>query len=286
MVCFTKCIRYFLIGESVSEDRLKRVLDKKQGLESVFNNLPEDNKLQIAKSNPLDEILYSHTRQIDVPQKVLYENRIIAGNRNDPRSISFQILRTQILREMHRKGWNSLAITGAIDGVGKSLVATNLAISISLDVNQTVLLVDFDLRKPTLHKNFGYTPEYGLIDCLVDGVDIKEVLVNPGFKRLTLLPGKGTSNESSEILSSPRTKEIINEMKRKYSDRIILFDLPPLLNIDDAMVFLPNVDAAILVVENGRNTKSEVQKSIALLKATNLIGTVLNKSEEEVKAYI
>ena len=74
-------------------------------------------------------------------------------------------------------------------------------------------------------------------------------------------------------------------MMAKYQSRIIIFDLPPLLNIDDAMVFLPNVDSALLVVENGKNTQSEVQNSMRLLQSTNLIGTVLNKADEEIRDY-
>ena len=78
---------------------------------------------------------------------------------------------------------------------------------------------------------------------------------------------------------------LVKEFKSRYQSRIIIFDLPPLLNIDDAMVFLPNVDSTLLVVENGRNKKSEVQDSMRLLEGTNLIGTVLNKVDEDVREY-
>ena len=83
-----------------------------------------------------------------MPQSVLSENRLIAGNRSDPRATSFRMLRTQVLHAMRENDWTSLAVTGPSSGIGKSLVATNLAISISLEVNQTVLLVDVDLRRP------------------------------------------------------------------------------------------------------------------------------------------
>ena len=105
------------------------------------------------------------------------------------------------------------------------------------------------------------------------------------FKRLVLLPGRGTTSESSELLSSPRMINLVKDLKNRYQSRIIIFDLPPLLNVDDAMVFLPNVDAALLVVENGGNKQSEVQDSMRLLEGTNLIGTVLNKADEEVRDY-
>jgi Mrp family chromosome partitioning ATPase len=78
---------------------------------------------------------------------------------------------------------------------------------------------------------------------------------------------------------------LVKDLKSKYQSRIIIFDLPPLLNVDDAMVFLPNVDSTLLVVENGKNTESEVEDSMRLLGGTNLIGTVLNKADEEIKDY-
>ena len=78
---------------------------------------------------------------------------------------------------------------------------------------------------------------------------------------------------------------LVKDLKSKYKSRIIIFDLPPLLNIDDAMVFLPNVDSTLLVVENGKNTESDVRNSMRLLEGTNLIGTVLNKADEEIRDY-
>jgi Mrp family chromosome partitioning ATPase len=84
---------------------------------------------------------------------------------------------------------------------------------------------------------------------------------------LVLLPGKGTSSESSELLSSPRMLKLFKELKSRYESRIIIYDLPPLLNVDDAQVILPNIDSTILIVENGKNTESEVQNSLRLLKS-------------------
>jgi Mrp family chromosome partitioning ATPase len=78
---------------------------------------------------------------------------------------------------------------------------------------------------------------------------------------------------------------LVKELKSRYESRIIIFDLPPLLDIDDALIFLPNVESALLVVENGGNTQSEVQKSMRLLESTNLIGIVLNKADEEIRDY-
>jgi protein-tyrosine kinase len=269
----------------LSMDRIKKALDKSRTHKR--RSLLPKTRVEVVtdETQPFEKIEYTQTRRINSPQNVLSENRLIAGNRSDPRATSFRMLRTQVLHTMRENDWTSLAITGPTSGIGKSLVATNLAISISREVNQTVLLVDVDLRRPTIHKYFGFEPDYGLLDYLKGEADLKDLFVNPVFKRLVLLPGRGTSSESSELLSSPRMGNLVKDLKTKYQSRIIIFDLPPLLNIDDAMVFLPNVDATLLVVENGRNTQSEVQNSMRLLEGTNLIGTVLNKADEEIRDY-
>jgi len=273
-------------------DRIKRALEKnktrklhallKQEHVPPKRREPEPDVTIIL---PHDDIVYSQTQIIQQSTKKLSENRIIAGSKSDPRATYFKILRTQVLHAMRENNWSSLAICGPLAGVGKSLIATNLAISISMEVNQTVLLVDLDLRHPTLHEKFNFVPEFGLLDYLTYNAELPDLLVNPGFSRFVLLPGKGTTSESSELLSSPRMLKLMRELKSRYESRIIVYDLPPLLNLDDAQVILPNVDSTILVVENGKNTQSEVQNSLQLLAGTNLIGTVLNKADEEIKGY-
>ena len=268
-------------------DRIKKALDKSRSnrRQSLLHQLPVRVELDPDETHPFEQIEYTQTRKITVPHNVLADNRLIAGNRTDPRATSFRMLRTQVLHSMRENKWTSLAITGPSRGIGKSLVATNLAISISLEVNQTVLLVDTDLRRPSVHQYFDFEPESGLLDYLQGEANLEDTFVNPSFRRLLLLPGRGTTTESSELLSSPRMVNLVRELKSKYESRVIIFDMPPLLDLDDAMVFLPNVDATLLVVENGKNTQSEVEKSMRLLGATNLIGTVLNKADEEIRDY-
>ncbi len=235
--------------------------------------------------HPFEQIDYTRSRKIEVPQSILTENRLIAGNRTDPRATSFRMLRTQVLQAMRENGWASVAITGPSAGIGKSLVACNLAISMSLDINQTVLLVDADLRRPNVHNYFDFEPEQGLLDYLQGNANLADLFVNPLFKRLVLLPGRGTTTESSELLSSPHMTNLVNDLKMKYRSRIVIYDLPPLLDLDDTIVFLPSVDAVLLVIENGKNTESEVKRSMRLLESTNLIGTILNKADEEIRDY-
>lgn len=265
-------------------DRISRALEKNRSRKPRKVDVYLEPEEEI-KTFALDKIEYTQTRQIQVSQNVLSENRVIAGIRTDPRAASFKILRTQVLHAMRKNQWTSLAVTGPSSGIGKSTVAVNLAVSISLEVNQTVILVDLDLRRPSLHKFFNFEPEYGILDYLTGDIPLTRSLVNPTYTRLVLLPGNGTTSESSELLSSPRMIKLANELTSRYESRIVIYDLPPLINLDDAMVFLPNVDSTILVVENGKNTKSEVRNSMRLLQGTNFLGTVLNKADEEIQEY-
>jgi Mrp family chromosome partitioning ATPase len=119
----------------------------------------------------------------------------------------------------------------------------------------------------------------------LSNVPVSDLLINPGINRLVVLPGNGTTSEASELLSSPKMINLVDELKNRYESRIIIYDLPPLLAVDDARVILPYIDANILVVEDGKNTEDEITKSLDILKKTNLIGTILNKSSEKGQKY-
>jgi len=128
--------------------------------------------------------------------------------------------------------------------------------------------------------------EHGLLDYLHSDVSVEELLVNPGVDRLVVLPGKHTTNVSSDFLSLPKMSSLVEELKNRYQSRIILFDLPPLLNTDDAVLFMHHFDAALLVIEDGKTTPEEVRRSLDILDETNLAGMVLNKSRSVIhKSY-
>lgn len=267
--------------------RLKTAVDKAK-LEGVgLNTIALKKEIDFEETKLLSHndpftIQYSQTKVIPTSEKVFLDNRVVAQNREDPRSLPFQMLRSKVLTEMRRNNWNSLAISTPTPGSGKTLISVNLAISIAQEVNQTVLLVDMDLRKPSLHKYFGIQPEHGLLDYVNHGVPVEDILINPGIERLVILPGRERMLNSSETLSAPAIKNLVKDLKDRYESRIVIFDLPPLLVSDDAMVFLPSVDCSLMVVESGGNTRKEIEDSIKIFDSKPLLGTVLNK-ESKVK---
>ncbi len=236
---------------------------------------------------PLSEtrVVYTQTRRVDVPAATLNKNRIITGLENDATTTAYKMLRTQVLRRMTAHGWTSLAVTSAGSGDGKTLTAINLAISLAREVNHTVLLVDADLRRPSISRYFGYTPTAGLSDYLLDEIPLSEVLFNPGIERLVILPGGNPIANSSELLSAPKMVRLAEELKTRYPARLVLFDMPPLLAADDLLAFAPNIDAALLVVREGKTHKDELKAAMEMLQVVNVLGTVLNQTADASAGY-
>lgn len=229
-------------------------------------------------SASLEEVNYSQTRVVKLHPDHLEKHRIFAFNKNDPTSVTFDLLRTQILQKMEENGWRTLAITSPTPGVGKTVVAINLAISIAQKTNRTAMLVDFDLRQPRIGDYLGIPMERSLNDLLDVGAKLSDILVNPDMPRLVVLPTRYPVSNPSETLSSKKISDLIKELRERYESRIIIFDLPSLLHSDDAISVIPQIDCILMVVANGMSTKREIEDSLRHLSKANLIGTVFNKA--------
>lgn len=231
---------------------------------------------------PHDRIVYDRTRVAETPASELAAHRLIAGGLRSEQADIYRMLRAQVLNGLSACGGTSVAICSSRGGEGKTLTAANLAISTAMDPNHTVLLADLDLRRPRVQEYFGLgTVEAGLCDYLEGTVELPEAMVNPGIDGLVLLPVRRGMLNSSELLSSARMFHLIAELKSRYHDRVVIFDLPPLLSSDDSMVVLPHIDTSLLVVREGSARAGEIARSLKLLENHNLIGTVLNDSSEE-----
>ncbi len=223
------------------------------------------------------QIVYTRTRSFHVPESVLREQRLIAGFQESPFADAFKILRTQVSHRMRENGWNVIGITSPGQHEGKTLTAVNLAISLAMDVTQSVLLIDANLRHPSVHEVFDLGSCPGLADYLLDDVPLEELLIHPGIGRFIFLPGGYAVSHSAEALTSPKMVALVEECKHRYQSRVILFDLPSLLQTSDVLAFSPYLDALLLVVEEGRTKVEDVERSLSLLKnSTPVLGTVVN----------
>ena len=222
---------------------------------------------------------YSQTAVVSLDAAHLDRHRVIAHQKAHPASWAFDVLRTQVLQKMDANGWRTLAITSPSVESGKTLVAINLAMSIAQLSNRTALLVDFDLRRPSVARTLGLNRSVSLNDFLDGRASIGEALVNPGVARFVVLPTNLPVTGASEVLSSAKVGSLVSELRERYQDRIVIFDLPPVLAADDVMTVLPRIDCVLLVVCSGASTQNEVEEAMNRFSKASLLGVVLNKDE-------
>lgn len=274
-------------------ERIKQALDKARAerdersnsgqtlADNVSVQLREEEKTGAARG----EISYSQTRIACVDPVVLSQNKVIYGDEDKNGLDAYKMLRTQLLQRMVARNWNALAISSPQPGDGKTLTAINLAISLARELHHTVLLVDLDLRNPSIHRYLGLKPAAGIDDFLVRGTALSEILIHPGIDRLVVLPARHPVENSSELLASPAMGELVQELKSRYPSRMVLFDLPPILSSDDALAFTPYIDAVLLVAREGKNTREDVERASEILQNVSVVGSVLNAANERTTSY-
>lgn len=232
-----------------------------------------------------DTVVY-RTPTIELPPQVRDNERILPPGASGPHGGAYRMLRTQVLRRLDQLHANTIGIVSATRGDGKTLTAINLAIAIAADPARTALLVDFDLRAPSVHRRFHHEPACGVEECLQRHTSVRDAMFKvAGYERLTILPAKAPFDLSSELLASPRTGELVAELRSRYANRIVIFDLPPVLQTDDALAFASHLQAALLVVGERRTRRDDVTRTLQLLGDVTFVGTVLNASRERIDTH-
>lgn len=220
---------------------------------------------------------YTVSRRVTLDPGVLAANRCILNLAPDSLEVdAYRVLRTKILQKCKEKGGNTIMVTSAVPGEGKTLNSINIAVTLAKDFQQTVLLVDCDLRRQSIHKYFGYASDKGLIDYLLNDTPVSELMTWPGIEKLTVLSGGRPISGSSELLGSRRMKELVDDMKSRYPDRYIIFDVPPLLAGADALAFVPFVDHVVVVVREGETPARSINQAMKMIPPEKVLGLVLN----------
>lgn len=222
---------------------------------------------------------YSRTQTVLVDETVLVENRLVAHKDNQYGN-SFRILRSQLVAKMRKNNYKSIAIVGALPEVGKTMVAANLALSISSDKRHTSILLDIDLRRPRIADYFGLKVTKGIPEVLTGNEDFEDILQSP-FDGMVVAPSIAYENVG-ELFSSPKLPSLLKEVSSRYEDRICVIDLPPLLGVADALEVVPHVDCVLMVLENGKTTKTEIAEMKRLLQDATIVGAVVNKSTDDL----
>jgi exopolysaccharide/PEP-CTERM locus tyrosine autokinase len=204
---------------------------------------------------------------------------------------SFRRIKQQILANVAspRTGApraNLVLVTSALAGEGKTFCAINLAISIALEMDRTVLLVDADVAKPGVPQALGLEAEKGLMDVLLDHrVDLAEVLWKTDIGRLTLLPAGRAHKHATELLASDAMRGLLHEMAERYHDRIIIFDSSPLLAASEAGILASQVGQIVVVVEAGKTSEAALKDALGRIDSSKVAGLLLNKGESPSLGY-
>ena len=184
------------------------------------------------------------------------------------------------------KNANLIIVTSALPGEGKSFTAANLAMSIAMELERTVLLVDADVARPTLPRMLGLPEGEGLLDVLVnDSLDVGEVLIKTSIETLSILPSGTPHPHATELLASDAMHQLLQEMARRYSDRLIIFDSPPLLVTTEARVLASHMGQVVMVVQAGRTAQSDVVQALATIESAPIKLMVLNKGRSSGHGY-
>lgn len=236
---------------------------------------------EIALSSPPPPAPPTPLSEKPKPAKALsgkWDERLFkAVNENNEIPEVFKILRSRILHPKDGKAVpKTIMVTSATPKEGKTFITANLGISLAQGIDQHSLLVDCDLRRPSLAGLFGMKTSVGLVDYLQDEMQLADLICKTSLEKLSVLPSGKPPRNPSELLSSTRMRALVEELSSRYNDRIIIFDTPPTLVAAETSVLAGQVDAVILVVRQGGAGQGEVQQLIDLIVAERILGVVFN----------
>ena len=229
--------------------------------------------------------VYTNSTHVKLDHERLLDNRCICISPDSPELESYKVLRTKIQQLTKEKGRNTLMVTSADADAGKTCTAVNLSMTFARAHNQTVMLVDCDFHHQGVQQMMGFESDAGLIDYLADGRPLHELIIWPGIDKMTVISGGRTFDDSSELLGSPRMATLVQELKTRYDDRFIIFDMPPIIGSADALALAPHVDCIVMVVEEGKTAMRNVLKAVEAIPQEKFLGFVMNRQKDGWSRY-
>jgi len=225
------------------------------------------------------------SREVDVDLlRMSRAGLLTPGNPRSQLEEEFRIIKRPLLENVrgqtavrpHRA--NLIMVTSALPGEGKTQTAINLAVSIAMELDHTVLLVEADVLRPSALERMGVHAGQGLLDLLDDGsCELADVLLKTNIPKLTVLPAGRARSRSTELLASDAMNELLEELASKYSDRVIVFDTPPLLPTTESRVLASNMGQVVMVVEASTTPISTIRQAFATVEDHPVVLTMLNK---------
>ena len=236
----------------------------------------------------VEEPEVKHARQIAsdlISEQRFSDSLIMLSSPDSADAETFKVLRGQILFPKDRKVPRSMLVTSTFPAEGKSYVAANLAATLALSIDEYVLLVDTDLRRPRLHRMFGYSKVQGLHEYLLGGCKLEELVLKSGIDKLSILPAGKPPRNPTELLSSSMMVKFLDEVKERYQDRFVIIDSPPSNVATEGKFLAQYVDGIIFVVMANKTPRKDIEKAIDNLGRDKILGIVFNGYEQVRKNY-
>jgi exopolysaccharide/PEP-CTERM locus tyrosine autokinase len=213
------------------------------------------------------------------------ENLITFHQPNSVEAEIFKVLRTNLLFPSDGKPPKTIMVTSALPGDGKSFVCSNLAISLAQGVEEHVLLMDADIRNPSIEQMFGMENVGGLSEYLLKGSNVAENLAKTVVQKLTVLPAGKSPRNPTELLTTQKMKDLLDEVKNRYEDRYIIIDSAPLSIAPETAAIANYIDGILMVIKAGITPKKEIDEAIEQLGREKILGVVFNYSDQSAKKY-
>jgi len=250
----------------------------KEALKKAGQERPEKDPVGAGSTEPVRVAGFPSIRTIDYSEEAVVKHKILAHPFVDnDLNERFRLLRAKIVSETQHTDDRSFLITSTQNMEGKTFCALNLAITFAREVDHKVLLVDINVKNPSVLKYLGIEEQPGLLDCMHDNVSLSDMLICPGIDRLMLLPLGIGRLKSAELLRSRKTREVLQEMKRRHPDLYIILDGPALTDGVDAIVLSDFIDQTLFLVEHGRIKPEKITEAFGHLDKDKILGTVFNK---------
>lgn len=218
-------------------------------------------------------------------QNTVSENLVTLLQPQSFEAEQFKILRTNLLFPASGNPPRTILVTSAVPGEGKSFVSANLAVSIAQNIEEHVLLIDCDIRRPCQHRYFGFEDTPGLSEYLSRKIPLSSVLLKTQLKKLSLLPAGTPPPNPSELLTSEPMSDLVEEVKSRYPDRYIIIDSPPPKFTAETAALARQVDGIVIVINSGRTPRGLVEELVETLGKEKILGTVMNRFDFHGSRY-
>jgi protein-tyrosine kinase len=250
--------------------------ERSMKLDSVSRGAPNRSVFQGEGSTPRKESFRTHE----------FDPKVVAFTAPDSAGAeSFKIIRTQLLFSRNGQRPQTIMVTSALPGEGKTFVAVNLAVSLALGIDEHVLLMDCDLRRPQVHTLLGYRNEEGLNECLTQKKRLEDLVIETQNGKLSLLTAGKLPQNPTELLSSSVMRSFLQDSKEGYKNQFIIIDSAPYHGTAEAKVLAEYVDGIIFVAMAQRSQRKDIQKAIDALGKEKILGIFFNGYDQANKSY-